>query len=99
MKIESVLIEKIHADGKNPNKISPKQFDKPSQSKLHPTLKPIALISQLILNSSSKGQIILDLFGGSGSTLIACGKLGRKCRMVELDEHYCDCLLYTSRCV
>jgi DNA modification methylase len=57
---------------------------------LHPTMKPIDLVSYGLQNSSRGGDIVLDLFGGSGSTLIASEKLGRKCRMIELDERYCD---------
>jgi len=56
----------------------------------HPTQKPIALAERAIKNSSQLNNIILDLFGGSGSTLIACEKLGRRCYMMEIDEHYCD---------
>jgi DNA modification methylase len=57
---------------------------------LHPTMKPIDLVSYGLQNSSRGGDIVLDLFGGSGSTLIASEKLGRKCRIMELDERYCD---------
>lgn len=57
---------------------------------LHPTMKPIALCATAIQNSSKKGEGVLDLFGGSGSTLIACEQLGRKCYMMELDPKYCD---------
>lgn len=57
---------------------------------LHPTMKPVALCSKAINNSSCKNSKVLDLFGGSGSTLIACEQLGRKCYMMELDPHYCD---------
>ena len=57
---------------------------------LHPTMKPIHLIAQAIENSSKQGQTVLDLFGGSGSTLIACEQLNRKCYMMELDEKYCE---------
>ncbi|MFZ3132874.1 MAG: DNA modification methylase [Desulfosporosinus sp.] len=65
-------------------------FDKPVRSKEHPTMKPIKLIAYPIQNSSVPGNIILDLFGGSGSTLIACEQLNRICYMMELDEKYCD---------
>ncbi len=58
--------------------------------KSHPTMKPVALISNAINNSSKMGDLIIDFYGGSGSTLIACEKLKRKCFMMELDEHYCD---------
>ena len=62
-------------------------------NKLHPTMKPIELICNALNNSTVKGELILDLFGGSGSTLIACEQLDRKCYMMELDPHYCDVIL------
>lgn len=63
---------------------------RPTRSDEHPTMKPIALIAYLIRNSSRIGETVLDPFGGSGSTLIACEQTGRICRTVELDPHYCD---------
>lgn len=60
---------------------------------LHPTMKPIKLITNEMQISSNKGSNILDLFGGSGSTLIACEQLDRKCYMMELDPKYCDVIL------
>ena len=65
-------------------------FDKPKCNDVHPSMKPVAMLVYLILNSSRKGETVLDNFGGSGSTLIACEQTGRKCRMIELDEKYCD---------
>ena len=62
-------------------------------NKLHPTMKPIELICNALNNSTVKGELILDLFGGSGSTLIACEQLDRKCYMMELDPHYCDVII------
>ena len=59
----------------------------------HATPKPIALCARAIKSSSREGEIVLDVFGGSGSTLIACEQLGRKCRMVELDPHFCDVIV------
>lgn len=59
----------------------------------HPTQKPIELIEPIINFSSNKNQIVLDLFGGSGSTMIACEKLGRKCFMMEMDPKYCDVII------
>ena len=64
--------------------------DKPARSEDHPTMKPIKLFARQIANSSKPGEIVLDTFGGSGTTLIACEQTGRKCRTMELDEHYCD---------
>ena len=59
----------------------------------HPTQKPIELSGIAIKNSSKTNEIVLDIFGGSGSTLIACEKLNRKCRMIELDPKYCDVII------
>ena len=59
----------------------------------HATPKPIALCSRAIKSSSREGEIVLDVFGGSGSTLIACEQLNRKCYMCELDEKYCDVII------
>jgi DNA modification methylase len=76
-------------------------YDKPQASKLHPTMKPVELIVNAILNNSDKGDIILDPFGGSGTTLIGSEKTGRICRMIELDPHYCDVIRrrYTKWCL
>ena len=60
---------------------------------LHPTMKPVALCERAILNSSKRGQVVLDLFGGSGSTLIAAEKNGRKAALVELEPAYCDVII------
>ena len=78
------------------------QFDRPAKSELHPTMKPVALICQAIHNSSKQGDIVLDTFLGSGSTLIACEKTGRTCYGVELDPKYIDTIIqrykdYTGR--
>lgn len=64
--------------------------DKPLQSSLHPTMKPVRLAARLIYNSSEEGDVVADIFGGSGTTMIACEQLKRKCRMMEMDPHYCD---------
>lgn len=66
---------------------------KPMQSKLHPTMKPVELIENAVLDGSDKGQTVLDLFGGSGSTLVACEKTGRVCRMMELSPRYVDVIV------
>jgi len=63
-------------------------YPKPHRSALHPTMKPIGLLRQLILNSTKMGEVIYDPFGGSGSTLIACEHTGRKCVMIELAPEY-----------
>ena len=69
------------------------EFDRPTKSKEHPTMKPIALIVEALDNSSKKRDIVLDLFGGSGSTLIACEQNNRICYMMELDPKYCDVII------
>lgn len=69
------------------------KFDKPNRNAEHPTMKPVELIAYLIKNSSKRDEIILDLFGGSGSTLIACEQLNRKCYLMELDPKYCDVIV------
>jgi DNA modification methylase len=66
---------------------------KRTANKLHPTMKPVELIANALKNSTQKEDVVLDLFGGSGSTLIACEQLGRKCRMMEFDRHYVDVII------
>ena len=74
---------------------------------LHPTQKPVELIERAITNSSKREDIVLDCFGGSGSTLIACEKLNRHARLVELDPRYSDVIITrwqdytgeTARCI
>jgi len=66
---------------------------KPTSSELHPTMKPIALVQHHIQNSSERGDVVLDLFGGSGTTLIACERSGRINRSMELDPRYCDAIV------
>ena len=69
------------------------EFDKPRSNKEHPTMKPVDLIERAIQNSSLAGQIVLDGFGGSGSTLIACEQTKRVARLIELDPKYCDVIV------
>jgi DNA modification methylase len=69
------------------------EFDRPTKSDLHPTMKPVALIEQLVTDGSPSGGIVLDLFGGSGTTLIACERTGRSARLMELDPGYCDVIV------
>lgn len=66
---------------------------KPTRNGEHPTMKPVRLIARQIANSSREGEIVLDMFGGSGTTIIAAEQLGRKCRMVEYDPRYCDVII------
>jgi DNA modification methylase len=68
-------------------------FDKPVRNDLHPTMKPVALVERAIRNSSKTRDIVLDPFGGSGSTLIACEKTGRQARLTELDPKYVDVII------
>lgn len=69
------------------------EFDKPKKNGDHPTMKPVPLIAYPITNSSMVNCIVLDPFGGSGSTLIACEQTGRICHTIELDEKYCDVIV------
>ena len=68
------------------------EFDR-EPPKMHPTMKPIELIAYALNKSSKKGDVVLDCFGGSGSTLIACEQLNRKCYMCEVDPHYVDVII------
>jgi DNA modification methylase len=68
-------------------------FDKPVRNDLHPTMKPVALVERAVRNSSKSRDVVLDCFGGSGSTLIACAKAGRQSRLIELDARYCDVIV------
>lgn len=66
---------------------------RPKRNDIHPTMKPVELMEYQILNNTKGQDIVLDLFGGSGSTLIACEKTGRKARLMELDPKYCDVIV------
>ena len=66
---------------------------KPARNDLHPTMKPVELMERSIRNSSRPGDVVLDCFGGSGSTLIAAEKSGRRCFMMELEPKYCDVIV------
>lgn len=66
---------------------------KPQRSDLHPTMKPVNLIKKQIRNSSREGETVLDLFGGSGTTLIACEEMNRRCFMMEYDTHFADVII------
>jgi len=69
------------------------EFDKPKKNGEHPTMKPIPLLAYPIGNSSMANSVVLDPFGGSGSTLIACEQTDRICRTIELDEKFCDVIV------
>lgn len=69
------------------------RYDKPVASEEHPTMKPVPLFAHLIRNSSRRGDAVLDLFGGSGTTAIACEQMGRDAYLMELDPAYCDVIV------
>jgi DNA modification methylase len=69
------------------------EFDKPKKNGEHPTMKPVALLAYPIMNSSMSNTLVLDPFGGSGSTLVACEQTERSCATIELDEKYCDVIV------
>ena len=69
------------------------EFDRPSRNGEHPTMKPVALFEYQLLNNTKGGDIVLDSFGGSGTTLIAAEKNGRTARLMELDPKYCDVIV------
>jgi DNA modification methylase len=64
--------------------------DRPARSAEHPTQKPVELVTAMLRNSSRRGDLVFDSFAGSGTTLIACERLGRRCVAIELDPRYCD---------
>jgi DNA modification methylase len=67
--------------------------NKPAANRLHPTMKPVELVDRALVNSSKPGDVVVDLFGGSGTTLIACERRGRKARLIELDPRYSDVIV------
>lgn len=69
------------------------EFNRPTRSDLHPTMKPLDLWGYQVKNSSKKGDIVLDSFGGSGTTIITCEQLERRGYCMELDAHYCDVII------
>jgi site-specific DNA-methyltransferase (adenine-specific) len=69
------------------------EFDKPQRNGEHPTMKPVGLFDYQIKNNTKKQDIVLDLFGGSGTTIVACEQNGRIAYSMELDEHYCDVII------
>lgn len=68
-------------------------FPRPKKSDLHPTMKPVELVENAIGHASNVGGLVMDLFGGSGTTAIACEKTSRNCRLMELDPKYCDVVI------
>ena len=69
------------------------QEKKPAANRVHPTAKPVELVERALLNSSKSGDVVADLFGGSGSTLISCERRGRHARLMEIDPKYADCIV------
>jgi len=69
------------------------QEKKPAANRLHPTMKPVELVERALVNSSRKGDLVADFFGGSGSTLIACERLGRQTRVMEIEPRYADVIV------
>jgi DNA modification methylase len=69
------------------------QENKPAANRIHPTAKPVELVERALVNSSKTGDIVVDLFGGSGSTLIGCERRGRDARLMEIDPRYADCIV------
>ena len=69
------------------------QIDRPVASPDHPTMKPVELVSRAIEHSTKSDAVVLDMFGGSGTTMIACEEFGRNARLIELDPHYCDVII------
>jgi len=69
------------------------QEKKPAANRIHPTAKPVELVERALLNSSKAGDVVADLFGGSGSTLIGCERRGRLARLMEIDPKYADCIV------
>lgn len=67
--------------------------NKPAANRIHPTAKPVGLVQRALVNSSRPGDLAVDLFGGSGSMLIACERTGRKARLMEIDPRYVDCIV------
>lgn len=101
---DSINIDKMKKDelktmlkqllnNQNTEAVSVIHEDKPTKNDLHPTMKPIKLCGKLICNSTRAEENVLDLFGGSGSTLIACEQLNRKCYMMEYDPKYVDVII------
>ena len=83
------LVHALQGDGKT----SVIYCDKPTSSKLHPTMKPIKLVARFMYNSSQEDDLVADIFGGSGTTLIAAEQLNRRCVIMEKDPHYADVII------
>lgn len=84
---------KAHNRYADRQEVSVLEYNKPHVSDIHPTMKPVDLIEYLVGNSTKKGDVVFDGFGGSGTTLVACEKLWRKCIMTEIDPRYCQAII------
>ena len=85
--------DKHHNYRKGAFRTSVWDIDKPRKCDLHPTMKPVVLVANCLLDGTQEGDVVLDAFGGSGTTLIAAEQLGRKAYLMELDPHYCDVII------
>jgi DNA modification methylase len=85
------LVDLVHKINQQPTDVV--DHKRPTVSDLHPTMKPVELVQGFIENSSTTGDVVLDLFGGAGSTLVACANSDRVARIMELDEKYCDVII------
>ena len=85
--------KKHHNNRISPFRTSVWDIEKPHRCDLHPTMKPVELVAATMQDGSKEGDIVLDLFGGSGTTMIVAEQLGRKARLMEIDPHYCDVIL------
>ncbi|KKK70700.1 hypothetical protein LCGC14_2921330, partial [marine sediment metagenome] len=95
-KHESILygwVKGTHRYYGPPNEVSVWEIERPSKSKLHPTMKPVWLFARAIRNSSKTAEIVLDPFLGSGTSMIAAEQLGRRCYGLEIDPAYCDVIV------
>jgi len=83
-------VHKFHGEA---NRTTVLEYNRPTKSKLHPTMKPVELFKQCVTDGTKAGAIVYDAFGGSGTTLIACEETGRKARLCELSPKYCDVIV------
>ena len=86
-------IRSLPGRSRPPDRTCPRGKNAPPGLAMHPTVKPVALVADAIKDCSRRGDIVLDPFGGSGTTLIAAEKAGRYARMIEFDPTYCDQIL------
>lgn len=85
--------EKHHNYRGGENRTTIWEYDKTRKCDVHPTMKPVKLVANAIMDGSQRGDIVLDAFGGSGTTLIAAEQLGRRARLMEIDPHYVDVII------